>query len=93
VLAVVALPDTGARLLEAIREAAARARATPPALIRVDDIEAAVAAASAALDREGVVLLSPAAPSFNAFRDFAERGERFAAAVSRLHAGRAPSAS
>lgn len=83
-LAVVALPDTGARLLDAVRQAAARAEATPPALIEADDIEAAVAAASQAIDGEGVVLLSPAAPSFNAFRDFTERGERFAAAVNRL---------
>jgi UDP-N-acetylmuramoylalanine-D-glutamate ligase len=61
-------------------------KATPPALLHADDIDAAVASASAAIDGEGIVLLSPAAPSFNAFRDFTERGERFAAAVARLRA-------
>jgi UDP-N-acetylmuramoyl-L-alanine---L-glutamate ligase len=88
VLAVVALPDTGGRLLEAVRQAAGRARATPPALLQADGVDAAVASATAAIDGEGIVLLSPAAPSFNAFRDFTERGERFAAAVTRLRAAK-----
>jgi UDP-N-acetylmuramoyl-L-alanine---L-glutamate ligase len=87
-LAVVALPDTGPRLLDAVRTVAARVKATPPALLQADDIDAAVASAAAAIDGEGIVLLSPAAPSFNAFRDFTERGERFAAAVARLRAAR-----
>jgi UDP-N-acetylmuramoylalanine--D-glutamate ligase len=90
-LAVVALPDTGARLLDAVRLAASQAQATPPALLQVDDIDAAVASASATIGGEGIVLLSPAAPSFNAFRDFKERGERFEAAVTRLRAAQSAS--
>ncbi len=53
---------------------------------RVDSLEDAVERA-AALAREGdVVLLAPACASQDQFRDFRERGERFAAAVSNLTA-------
>src|SRR5690606_862501 len=44
-----------------------------------DDLAGAVATAKAALEGEGVVLLSPGAPSFGAYRDYAERGRHFAA--------------
>ena len=49
------------------------------------DLEAAVAAAAALTPPGGVVILSPAAPSFGQFRDFEERGEHFRrhAAVAR----------
>lgn len=46
---------------------------------RCATLEEAFAAASAALGGDGVLLLSPGAPSFGAFRDYAERGRRFAA--------------
>ena len=42
------------------------------------DLAGAVAAARAALDGEGVVLLSPGAPSFGPYRDYTERGCHFA---------------
>ncbi|MEV4422299.1 UDP-N-acetylmuramoyl-L-alanine--D-glutamate ligase [Patulibacter sp. NPDC049589] len=48
---------------------------------------AAVAAAARIAPRGAVVLLSPAAPSHNVFRDFEDRGERFAAAVAALPQG------
>ncbi len=42
------------------------------------DLPAAVALARAALDGSGVLLLSPGAPSFGAYRDYTERGRHFA---------------
>lgn len=45
---------------------------------RCTTLEAAVTAARASLGDRGVLLLSPGAPSFGAFRDYAERGRRFA---------------
>lgn len=43
------------------------------------DLPGAVAEARRLLDGEGVVLLSPGAPSFGAYRDYTERGRHFAA--------------
>ena len=75
VRAVLTLPDTGTRLAEDLR------RADLPGIeVReTTTLDEAVAAAAASLRPEGgVVVLSPAAPSYGHFRDFTERGERFA---------------
>jgi UDP-N-acetylmuramoylalanine--D-glutamate ligase len=52
-------------------------------LRRCGDLEKAVAAASAAASPGEVVLLSPACASYDQFRDYEERGERFRALVAR----------
>ncbi len=49
------------------------------ALQQATDFADAVTRAQAAAGADGVVLLSPGAPSFPEFRDYAERGRRFAA--------------
>ncbi|KGM56889.1 UDP-N-acetylmuramoyl-L-alanyl-D-glutamate synthetase [Lysobacter arseniciresistens ZS79] len=48
-------------------------------LAAADDLADAVHEAEAALAGEGVVLLSPGAPSFGPYRDYVERGRHFAA--------------
>ena len=49
------------------------------ALAEAVDLPEAVTRARALLDGEGVVLLSPGAPSFGPYRDYTERGRHFAA--------------
>lgn len=72
---VFGVPETGSRLV-----AAARAAGVPGEHARtVDDLKAAVAAAATAAVPGTVVLLSPAAPSYNAYRNFQERGDHFRA--------------
>ncbi len=50
------------------------------------DLDAAVAAGFRWAQPDGVVLLSPAAPSFGVFRDYRDRGDAFARAVRALPA-------
>jgi len=54
--------------------------------LRCDGLDAAVAAAALAAAAGEVVLLAPACASFDAFRDFEQRGERFRALVGELSA-------
>jgi UDP-N-acetylmuramoyl-L-alanine---L-glutamate ligase len=70
---LIGVPSTGPRLL-----AAARAAGMPlDRAIETADLEAAVALARERAQAGTVVLLSPAAPSYDNYRDFEERGERF----------------
>ena len=70
---VVTMPDTGERLAADLRVGA------PEVVVHeVADLEAAVACAAGVTPHRGVVLLSPAAPSYGHFRSFEERGDRFA---------------
>lgn len=71
-VAVVTMPDTGRRLDEDLR---ARGHDPHP----VEDLATAVALAHDLTPAGGVVLLSPAAPSYGRFTSFEERGDRFAA--------------
>jgi UDP-N-acetylmuramoyl-L-alanine---L-glutamate ligase len=71
--AVIGVPSTGPRLI-----AAALAAGVDPSKAReVPDLAAAVVLAAETAEPGGVVLLSPAAPSYDNYRDFEARGERF----------------
>ncbi len=77
---LIGVPSTGPRLLTAAREAG-----VPPAgAIEASDLRNAVDLACAAARPGAVVLLSPAAPSYDHYRDFEERGERFHALVTAI---------
>jgi UDP-N-acetylmuramoylalanine--D-glutamate ligase len=73
--AVVCLGDSGAR----IHAALARRRDFGAGLCLVSSMAEAVAAARRLTPPGGVVLLSPAAPSYGQYHDFVERGRDFAA--------------
>ena len=73
-LAVVTMGQNGPRI-HALLQAAAAGRFE---LQQADGLADAVVRAQAALVGDGVLLLSPGAPSFGAYRDYAERGCHFA---------------
>jgi UDP-N-acetylmuramoylalanine--D-glutamate ligase len=67
---------------EVAEEMAAALRGAGPAFTVAGDLEAAVSAARAAARPGQVVLLSPAATSWDQYPDFAARGEHFRALVA-----------
>jgi UDP-N-acetylmuramoyl-L-alanine---L-glutamate ligase len=76
---VVTMPDNGPRIGQAVRDAAGNR-------VEVRDatsLDAAVEAAFEWAPAGGVVLLSPAAPSFGRFGDYRERSAAFAEAAGR----------
>jgi UDP-N-acetylmuramoylalanine--D-glutamate ligase len=74
-ITVIGVPDSGPRILAALAGVAGvRTEAA-------EDLVAAVALARKLTPRSGVVLLSPAAPSYGRFRNFEHRSEVFAEAV------------
>ena len=74
---VLTLPDSGPRIRAAIEQAAAR----KTNVTDCPGLDEAVAAGFRWARPDGVVLLSPAAPSFGRFHDYRERSEAFAHAV------------
>jgi UDP-N-acetylmuramoylalanine--D-glutamate ligase len=74
---VLTLPDSGPRIRAELERAAAGA----PDVTDCPGLDEAVAAGFRWARPDGVVLLSPAAPSFGRFRDYRDRSEAFAHAV------------
>jgi UDP-N-acetylmuramoylalanine--D-glutamate ligase len=79
VVAVVCLPPSGERLAALLRSCDGA-----PQVIAAADLDEAVRRAGELACPGTTVLLSPAAPSYGAFRDFEERGDAFRALVARL---------
>jgi UDP-N-acetylmuramoylalanine--D-glutamate ligase len=74
-ITVVGIPDSGPRIIAAL------AGLPTVRTEGAEDLVSAVALARALTPPGGVVLLSPAAPSYGRFRDFEHRSEVFARAV------------
>jgi UDP-N-acetylmuramoylalanine--D-glutamate ligase len=72
---VIGIPDNGARLLEELASAGVH---PAEGLHYRDSLAAAVETALEMTPGGGTVLLSPGAPSFPQFRDYADRGRQFA---------------
>jgi UDP-N-acetylmuramoylalanine--D-glutamate ligase len=73
--AVIAIPDSGARILDTMRAEGIKAER---GLHLASGLEEAVDMASRLTAENGLVLLSPGAPSFPRFRDYRDRGRQFA---------------
>jgi UDP-N-acetylmuramoylalanine--D-glutamate ligase len=87
---VLTLPDSGPRITAAIKAGThlgtRDGRSTHDShglteVIDCPDLDAAVAAGFRWTRPDGIVLLSPAAPSFGYFRDYRDRGDTFARAM------------
>jgi UDP-N-acetylmuramoylalanine--D-glutamate ligase len=77
--AVICLGDSGRRIYDQMR-AASKLRGSLPCVMHVArSMEDAVGYAKRITPSGGVVLLSPAAPSYGYYRDYIERGRDFAA--------------
>jgi UDP-N-acetylmuramoyl-L-alanine---L-glutamate ligase len=81
---VLTLPDSGPRISGAFTATAAVADGGFAGIDDCADLDEAVARAFAWARPDGIVLLSPAAPSFGRFRDYRDRGDHFAAAMRAL---------
>ncbi|GAA4535230.1 UDP-N-acetylmuramoyl-L-alanine--D-glutamate ligase [Pseudonocardia xishanensis] len=78
-LLLLAIPENGGRILDAVTAAGAGRFVTVRA---APDLASATRAGFDWARSDGVVLLSPAAASFGVFRDYRQRGEAFAAAMA-----------
>jgi UDP-N-acetylmuramoylalanine--D-glutamate ligase len=90
---VLTLPDSGPRIrthleaairFQSVAEAAPAPQTGFAGVTDYPDLPAAVVAAYRWAQPDGIVLLSPAAPSFGVFRDYRDRAEAFARAVRAL---------
>ncbi|MEU7617495.1 UDP-N-acetylmuramoyl-L-alanine--D-glutamate ligase [Micromonospora rifamycinica] len=80
-LTVIGIPDSGSRIVAAL------AGLPKVRTDVVDDLVDAVRLARSVTPADGVVLLSPAAPSYGRFRNFEHRSEVFAEAIRDTAAG------
>jgi UDP-N-acetylmuramoylalanine--D-glutamate ligase len=74
---------TGSKIKAAVLQSAEYTEGMPE-IIERDDFEAAILAARARAEEGDVVILSPASASFDHFKNFMERGQRFKEIVNAL---------
>jgi len=79
---VLTVPDNGPLIGQALRRAIARTPSAPVEVRDCADVADAVRSGFAWASPDGVVLLSPAAPSFGQFRDYRERSDAFRRAAA-----------
>ncbi len=72
--AIITLPDNGERISDCLKAAGVEPE---DGLYTVSGLGEAVALAEKLVPKRGCILLSPGAPSFPYFRDYADRGEQF----------------
>jgi UDP-N-acetylmuramoylalanine--D-glutamate ligase len=72
--AIITLPDNGRRIFDCLKEAGVEPEG---GLHAVSSLREAVALAEKLVPERGCILLSPGAPSFPHFRDYADRGAQF----------------
>jgi UDP-N-acetylmuramoylalanine--D-glutamate ligase len=77
--AIICLGDSGQRIYSLAREIAGRRQDRTCAIHRAQSMEDAVLFARRVTPPGGVILLSPAAPSYGQYHDYVERGRDFAA--------------
>ena len=72
---IICLPDTGKRIYQDL------SRTAPERTFSVADMTEAVKKAKEITPKGGIILLSPAAPSFNAYKNYEERGADFVSKI------------
>ena len=75
---VITMGQNGARIFERLKQTAVNSHF---ALAEANEMEDALRIAREKLENEGVILLSPGAPSFPRYKDYVERGKHFAKAA------------
>lgn len=81
---VLTLPDSGPRITETFAATATTDDSGFSGIHDCEDLDEAVKRGFEWAKPDGVVLLSPAAPSFGRFRDYRDRGDHFAAVIRAL---------
>jgi UDP-N-acetylmuramoyl-L-alanine---L-glutamate ligase len=79
---VLTLPDSGPRIHAELDAALDGVPSRLDGIVECDDLDDAVARGFGWARPDGVVLLSPAAPSFGHFKDYRDRGEAFTRAAA-----------
>ncbi len=76
---IIGMPETGTKICNALKE-----RGSKKNVVAVETMEEAVAAAYKLTAKGAICLLSPAAPSYNVYRNFEHKGNHYKEIVKKL---------